>query len=159
MRKLVCLGVVGLLLLVGAPVVQGEEREAGVRRAVNAFYAAFNDGFTSAADFATDEWAHINPGGGWTRGREHVLEEVREVHATFLKGVTDTVDAMDVRFASREVAIVTVTSVMSPFETPDGIRHENERHIRTFVVVRRGGRWLVMQDQNTTIAAPPKIAT
>jgi len=33
-----------------------------------------------------------------------------------------------------------------------------ERHIRTFVVVKRGGRWLIMQDYNTAVVEfPPKI--
>ena len=73
------------------------------------------------------------------------------MHTTFLKGVCDTVEEMSVRYATGDVAVVTVTSQMSTFITPDGIKHENERHIRTFVVVNRGARWLVMQDQNTVI--------
>ena len=125
--------------------------EALVRQAVAAFYLAFDQGFEGACDFSTEDWVHINPGGGWTRGREAVLKEVREVHTTFLKGVTDSIEDMSVRFAARSVAIATVTSVMSPYLTNDGARHENERHIRTFVMVKRTGRWLIMQDQNTTI--------
>jgi hypothetical protein len=34
------------------------------------------------------------------------------------------------------------------------VKHENERHIRTFVLVRRNDRWLIMQDQNTAVAGP-----
>jgi uncharacterized protein (TIGR02246 family) len=130
---------------------QGAGRETPVRQAVEAFYTAFDHGFEGPIEFATDDWNHINPYGGWTRGRENVLKEVREVHTTFLKGVTDTVEDMSVRFATPDVAVVTVTSVMSTFVTPDAVKHEKERHIRTFVVVKRGGRWLVMQDQNTAI--------
>jgi uncharacterized protein (TIGR02246 family) len=126
-------------------------REGPVRQAVEAFYAAFDHGFVGPIEFATDDWNHINPYGGWARGRENVLKEVREVHLTFLKGITDTVEDMSLRFATSDVAVVTVTSIMSTFVTPDGVKHENERHIRTFVVVKRGGRWLVMQDQNTAI--------
>ena len=125
--------------------------DAQVREVVNSFYLAFDEGFIGECDFATEDWNHINPNGGWTRGREQVLKEVKEVHATFLKGVCDTVDEMSVRYAARDVAVVTVTSRMSKFITPDGIKHENERHIRTFVVVKRGVKWLVMQDQNTVI--------
>lgn len=62
--------------------------------------------------------------------------EVREVHTTFLKDVTDTIQDMEVRFATPRAAVVTVTSMMSKFVTPDGVKHENERHIRTFVVVK-----------------------
>jgi hypothetical protein len=63
--------------------------------------------------FTSDDWNHINPGGGRTRGREAVLKELREVHGTFLKGVTDTITSLDVRFATPDVAVATVTSQMS----------------------------------------------
>ena len=53
------------------------------------------------------------------------------------------------KFASPEVAVATVTSKMSTFTTPDGTKHENEEHIRTFILVRRNDRWMIMQDQNT----------
>ena len=139
--------------LAGSPQVTGSEML--VKQAVEAFYTAFDDGFTAECDFSTEDWNHINPSGGWTRGREHVLDEIREVHTSFLKDVTDTVEEMSVRIAAPGAAIATVISLMSTFVTPDGVRHENERHIRTFVVVRRKARWLIMQDQNTVISAHP----
>ena len=124
--------------------------EKQVRQVVQSFYDAFNShDFGRVEEFTTEDWNHINPLGGWTRGREAVLSELREVHSTFLQGVSDTVEEMLVRFASPDVAVVTVASRVSTFTTPDGVRHENEQPIRTFVVVRRGGRWLIMQDQNT----------
>jgi len=126
-------------------------RETPVRQAVKAFYTAFDDGFNGACDFATENWNHINPMGGWACGRENVLKEVREVHTTFLKGVSDSINDKSVRFATRSVAVVTVTSVMSTWVSPDGATHDHERHIRTFVVVKQAGRWLVMQDHNTAI--------
>ena len=78
-----------------------------------------------------------------------MLKEVNEVHSSFLKGVSDTPEEMSFRFATLDVAVVTVPSRVSTYTTPDGVTHENERQIRTFVVVKRGGRWLIMQDQNT----------
>ena len=130
----------------------GADNETPVRQAVQAFYAAFDHGFVDGASaFATEDWNHINPFGGRTSGREAVLKEVAEVHTTFLKGVTDTIENMDVRFATPDTAVATVTSRVSTYTPPDGIRHANERWIRTFVVVRRGGRWLIMQDQNTVV--------
>jgi uncharacterized protein (TIGR02246 family) len=113
-------------------------------------YDAFNaHGFDRVATLTPDDWVHINPNGGATNGRSAVLAELREVHASFLKGVSDTPDSIAVRFATRDVAVATVPSRMTSFTTPDGVRHENERHIRTFVVVRRTGAWRIMQDQNT----------
>lgn len=132
---------------------QTPRREKEVRQAVQSFYDAFNShGFSNAATYTTEDWNHLNPFGGRTRGREAVLKELKEVHSTFLKGVTDIMEEMDVRFATNNVAVVTVTSQMSTYITPDKVRHENERHIRTFIVLKRRGRWLIMQDQNTLIA-------
>ena len=147
--KLLLSAVISLCFF-GNAFAQTSSDEKRVRQAVQSFYAAFNaHGFGQAAEFTTEDWTHINPLGGWTRGRENVLKELREVHSTFLKGVTDTPEELSVRFAARDVAVVTVPSRVSAYTTPDGVRHENERQIRTFVVVKRKGRWLIMQDQNT----------
>ena len=134
---------------------QGKDREAEVRSTIEAFYSAFNDGFSKPADYAAEDWNHINPFGGRTRGREAVLKEVREVHQSFLKGATETIESMDIRFATSDVAIGTAVSVGSGFTSPDGVKHGPGRAIRTFVVVRRGKRWQIMQDQNTTIHELP----
>ena len=63
-----------------------------------------------------------------------------------------TVDDMSVRFATFNFAVVVATSSVTTYTTPDGVTHENTRERRTFVVVKRGGRWLVMLDQATIIA-------
>jgi uncharacterized protein (TIGR02246 family) len=146
------------LLLLGSGISAAhaaDAREAAVLKPVMAFYRAFDEGFVKPATFATEGWNHINPGGGRTRGREAVLAEVRAVHKSFLKGATDTPLESDVRLAGRDAAVVTVTSVMSPYAMPGGPRVSGERHIRTFVVVRQGREWKVMQDHNTTVAPPP----
>ena len=146
----VLLAAVIILCFIEAASAQTPSEEKQVRQAVQLFYDAFNShGFGRVEEFTTEDWSHINPMGGWTRGREAVLKELKEVHSTFLKGVTDTPEEMAVRFATPDVAVVTVPSRTSTFTTPDGVKHENERQIRTFVVVKRGGRWLIMQDQNT----------
>jgi uncharacterized protein (TIGR02246 family) len=143
--------IAGLGLAGGALALTGDPEEE-VSEAVQSFYAAFNaHDFQRASEFTTEDWEHINPFGGRSRGREAVLKELREVHGTFLSGVTDTPETISVRLVTNNTAVVTVISQMSTYTTPDGIRHENERHIRTFVVVKRAGRWLIMQDQNTIV--------
>ena len=145
--------VITLISVVPAP-VRGDDREAEVRSTIEAFYKAFGNGFTQPADFATEDWNHINPFGGRTQGREATLKEVREVHRSFLKGTTDTIESMDIRFATSDVAVGTVVSVGSGFTSPGGVKHGSPRAIRTFVVVRRGKRWQIMQDQNTLVQEP-----
>ena len=141
-----------LLTSIGLTTAQTPTSETRVRQTVESFYNGFNShAFDSAAAYTSDDWNHINPFGGRTRGRLATLQDLKQVHSTFLKGVTDTIESMDVRFATPSVAVVTVISQVSTYITPDGVRHQNERQIRTFVVVKRSGRWLIMQDQNTIV--------
>ena len=147
------LSILVALLLASEAFAETPPQEKPVREVVQWFYAGFNShGWTQVADYTTEDWNHVNPGGGWTRGRAAVLKELEEVHSTFLKGVSDTIEEIVVRFASPDVAVATVTSRMSPFTMPDGVRHIDEQHIRTFVLVQRNNRWLIMQDQNTAVA-------
>jgi uncharacterized protein (TIGR02246 family) len=134
------------------PQSEASNDEIGVRKVVEAFYSAYRHNFEGANAYAADDWHHIGPGGGWTRGRKAVLERVREVHSGYLKDAIDTIEEMSVRFATRDVAVVTVISRSSPYVFPTGIRHENERNIRSFVIANRDGRWQLMHDQNTLIA-------
>jgi len=150
MTSLFCGGLV--LLASAARPAQPSGAEGEVRAAVEAFYAAFNRHSFDAVP-VTDDWEHINPAGGTAQGRAEVLEELQEVHSTFLKGVSDRLENMSIRFPTSDTAIAVATSQMSTYVTPDGTKHENERHIRTFVVVRKAGRWLIAHDQNTTILA------
>jgi len=132
---------------------QTPNQENQVRQAVESFYADFNaHEFGRVAEYTTEDWNHINPLGGLTVGREAVLKELKEVHSTFLKGVSSTIEDMSVRFATPDAAIVTVTNRMDTYITPDGVKREKERQIKTFVVVKRNGKWLIMHDQNTIIS-------
>jgi uncharacterized protein (TIGR02246 family) len=145
----------GIAILSLLPAIAfGAGRDDDVRATVQAFYTAFDEGFVHEVRFATDDWYHVNPFGGVDRGLAATLKEVRDVHTTFLKGVTDMPSSIDVRFATDDVAVATVTSALSAFTGPDGVHRAAQRQVRTFVLVRRDGRWLIMQDHNTNIAQP-----
>lgn len=144
--------VVFCLSLIAGACNQTSNQENEARQAVLSFYDAFNKHeFENVQNFTTEDWVHINPFGGETIGREAVLKELKEVHESFLKGVTASIDDVAVRSAAPDAAVVTVKNTMGTYTTPDGIKHENERQIKTFVVVKRNGRWLIMQDQNTIV--------
>jgi uncharacterized protein (TIGR02246 family) len=134
-------------------VAQAPTEETSVCEAVQRFYDTFNShAWEKLAEFTTEDFTHIDPGGGWTRGREAVHKLLTQAHSTFLKDVKDVPDKdkIEVRFATADVAVVTVPStVTGAFTTPDGKKHENERQIRTFMVVKRDGKWIIMQDHNT----------
>jgi uncharacterized protein (TIGR02246 family) len=133
--------------------VRNSAAEEAVLTPVKRFYQGFNEGtFLRAEEYTTADWNHINPMGGRTIGRDATLKDVRAVHQTFLKGVTDTPEGYDVKFSSPDVAIVVVPSKLSTLTLPDGIKRENARNVRTFVVVKRNSRWLIQHDHNTFIS-------
>jgi uncharacterized protein (TIGR02246 family) len=134
---------------------QSSQDEELVKKVVIAFQEDFNDGkFKNATTYSTDDWEHLNPGGGITKGRNEVLKEVRDVHQTFLKGVTMTIESMSIRFITSNVAIADVIHKISTYELPPGVKRENERHLKTYVVVKQKEKWLLTHDQNTIIARP-----
>jgi ketosteroid isomerase-like protein len=101
-----------------------------VRESVQAFYDAYNE-------HEFDKLA------------QYTKHYRRETSACDLPHVTDTPEEIAVQLATPDVAIATVRSRSSTFTTPNGVVHENEIRIRTFVVVQREGQWLIVQDQNT----------
>lgn len=153
-RKLVLIAALALAACSAAPEPQRDD-DAAVLAPVKAFYAAYDEGFTQPADYATDDWNHINPLGGRTHTNAETLATVRNVHTTFLKDATDTIETADVRFASDDVAVVTVLSKTSAFAQPGETEARARQNIRTFVVVKRDDKWLVMQDHNTEVRAQP----
>jgi len=144
----------GLLCLIG--VARGSDDELLVREVVKSFVTDYNNGdFKNASSYTTDDWVHINPGGGIARGRDEVLKEVRAIHKTMLKGVSITIDSMTVRFVTHDVALVNAIHTSDSYVTPeDGLKHENERQMKTYVVVKHDGKWLLALDQNTIISNP-----
>ena len=132
---------------------QNSRNEKLVKIVVLAFQDDFNEGaFKNAEFYTTKDWEHINPGGGITKGREAVLKEVRAVHQTFLKGVSLTIESIAIRFLTPTVAIADVIHKSSDYELPQGIKHQNERQQKTYIIVKRQNKWLLTLDQNTVIA-------
>ena len=132
---------------------QNSQNEELVKIVVLAFQDDFNEGtFKNAEFYTTKDWEHINPGGGITKGRKAVLKEVRAVHQTFLKGVSLTIESIAIRFLTPTVAIADVIHKSSDYELPQGIKHQNERQQKTYIIVKRQNKWLLTLDQNTVIA-------
>jgi uncharacterized protein (TIGR02246 family) len=144
----------GLLCLIG--VAWGADDEQLVREVVKAFVADYNNGdFKNAPTYTIDDWVHINSGGGITRGRDKVLKEVKAIQKIMLKGVSITIESMTVRFVTPDVALVDAVHKSDSYVTPeDGVKHENEKQMKTYVVVKHNGKWLLALDQNTIISNP-----
>lgn len=150
MKRSFILLAAGILSL--AVQAQSFQDKESVQKLVLAFQEDFNEGsFKNAMAYSTPDWRHINPGGGIDRGRDSVLKTVRAVHQSFLKGVTMSIESMEIRFITPDVAIANVVHKVGMYITPDGVKHENERHIKTYVAVKKKSTWLLVQDHNTII--------
>lgn len=150
MKKFFSISVIAFVFL--ACNEQNPQNEEAVKKVVMAFQNDFNEGgFKNATAYSTPDWVHINPGGGITKGQESVLKEVRTVHQSFLKGVTMQVENIDIRFVAPDVAIAYAIHKMGTYTTPDGAKHENEKHAKSYVIVKKQGKWLLVLDQNTIV--------
>jgi ketosteroid isomerase-like protein len=75
--KILISAVAGIVFIVGLFAYRPSDEDE-VRQAVQSFNAAFNaHDFRSAEEYTTEDWNHINPFGGSTRGRDAVLKELR----------------------------------------------------------------------------------
>ena len=99
--------------------------------------------------YTTTDWEHINPEGGISKGRDSVLMDVRDVHQSFLKGVVMQIESVNISYPLPDVAVANVIHKVSPYTTPDDVKHENERQFKTYVLVKKNGEWLLFQDHAT----------
>jgi len=51
-----------------------------------------------------------------------------------------------------DVAIADVIHKISNYELSNGVKHENKRQLKTCVMVRQNGKWLLNHDLNTSIS-------
>ena len=155
MKKMkACLFIFFTAILSNTSFGQSAKDEQLVKNVVLAYQDDYNDGaFKNAASYSTQDWEHINPIGGITRGRDEVLKELRPLTQTILKGVTLQVESITVRFLSPTVAIANVVHKCSDYEFPQGVKHQNERHMKTYIIVKKQNKWLLTLDQNTIIVA------
>jgi uncharacterized protein (TIGR02246 family) len=152
----VCLFIFLTIILANTSFGQSSKDEQLVKNVVLAYQDDYNDGgFKNVASYTTVDWVHINPIGGVTKGRDEVLNELRPLCQTILKGVSLTVESITIRFLSPTVAIANVVHTCSDYEFPKGVKHHNERHRKTYVIVKEQGKWLLTLDQNTIIVAHP----
>jgi len=128
---------------------QNPQDQEAVRHIVMAFQTDYNNGFASDALYTTTDWEHINPEGGISKGRDSVLMDVRDVHQSFLKGVVMQIESVNISYPLPDVAVANVIHKVSPYTTPDDVKHENERQFKTYVLVKKNGEWLLFQDHAT----------
>ncbi|TDX02166.1 SgcJ/EcaC family oxidoreductase [Dinghuibacter silviterrae] len=131
---------------------QGSKDEQAVKNVVASFQDDFNDGrYLKVDSYTTQDWVHINPIGGITYGRDSVLKELLPLQSTILKGAAMTTESTAVRFLSPTVAMALVVHQVGDYEFPQGVKHHNERYMKTYILVKKQNKWLLTLDQNDVI--------
>jgi len=144
--------IIAIIVLSNSSFGQSSNDEQLVKNVVLAYQDDYNDGgFKNVESYTTKDWEHINPIGGITKGRDEVMKELRPLCQTILKGVTLGVESVTIRFLSPTVAIANVVHTCSDYEFPKGVKHHDERHMKTYIMVKRQNRWLLTLDQNDII--------
>jgi len=135
---------------------QNIDETENVKQVILAFQEDFNNGlFLNAHTYTTNDWVHINPIGVITNSREEVLKDVRSVHQSFLKDVTMKIEKINIRFIAPTVAVAEVIHIMSPYELPEGVLHQNEKQTKSYIVVKVYEKWLLTLDHNTIQSNQP----
>jgi uncharacterized protein (TIGR02246 family) len=109
-----------------------------------------NDVPAMPRDFAPDVDA-INLAGEWFKGRAPFAQSLEELHSDKAKGSVWQTEETTVKFLTPEIAIVHVLINSHGEHNPDGSLRPARRAILTRVEVKRGGQWVIVASQATSI--------
>lgn len=93
----------------------------------------------------------VNLAGQWFVGRDAFAKSLESLHSGKVKDSTWHTDQVKVRFLSPAIALVHVYFNTSGERNPDGSLRSPRRGIFTRVEEKRGGRWVIIASQATSI--------
>ena len=118
--------------------LQSRQQEAWNRHDARAYAALF----TADGDV-------VNVVGWWWKGRNEIEKNLTAAYAVVFRDSTLTIDAVDVRFLARDVAVAHVRWSMKGSKTPPGIP-EPLQGIQMQVLQKRDRVWRIAAFQNTS---------
>jgi uncharacterized protein (TIGR02246 family) len=99
----------------------------------------------------------VNVAGEWFKGREAFQRHMERVHATiFAESTRNTIDT-EIRFLTPEIALVHSSARISGDRAADGSPRSPRNVLMTRVVVKRGGKWVVVAAHNTNVVAASPV--
>lgn len=108
---------------------------------------AFASQFAEDADF-------VNVAGSWWRGRAEIEQKHATVHATIFRESTLSIDDIQIRFLTPEIAIAHVATSLAGQKTAEGALVPPRKTLLTLVLQKLAGKWLIATSQNTDIRPP-----
>jgi len=131
---------------------QSDTELQSIRKLIGSFINDLNRGdFSNLSGYCTKDWIHINANGGINSGRDEVIREIFQAYKTTLKDAKIAIDKMTIRMLSPDAAIVTVVHKINSYTDERAVKYTNQQQVKTFVVVKQAGKWLLAVDQSTVI--------
>jgi uncharacterized protein (TIGR02246 family) len=93
----------------------------------------------------------VNLAGQWFAGGDAFSKSLESLHSGKVKESVWRTEQVQVRFLSPSIAVVHVYFSTSGERTPDGLLRPPRRGIFTRVEEKRGGKWLIIASQATSI--------
>src|SRR5580692_815935 len=129
----------------------GQSREEAEIRAVEmGLQEAWNHHDMKAwANLFAEDADFVNVAGWWWRGRAEIEKKHTEIHAYIFRDSTLTIDEVDTRFLTPEIAIVHCLWSLTGNRNPDGSDGQPRKGIFTQMLQKQNGKWLIAAAQNT----------
>lgn len=149
------------LALAGLPATAQTKDNAADRKAIEAIAASFQDTWNrhdmdGLASLVAEDVDFVTVVGarGWEKGRKEFKEGHAMVHKSMFKDSVLTVNETHVKFIRSDIAIAHVLWETKGDVVPDRKPGEPREGIFTWVVEKRGGKWLIIASQNTENKIP-----
>ena len=128
--------------------------EAGVRQTLAALDRAWNAHDMHAfAGLFTPDADLVNPVGMWWKGRPTIERALTTLHRTMFKDVGLSTREVGVRLPEPHLAIAVTRDHETAYKTGIGRLMPATDQRSTYVLVEKGGRWLIASGQVTPIDA------
>jgi len=112
---------------------------------------AFANLFAEDADF-------VNVAGAWWKGRTEIEQKHLAAHTTIFRDSTLSVEEVDVRFLSPDIAIAHLLTSLVGQKMADGTAVPPRRALLTQVLQKQSGKWMIVASQNTDVRPPTPLA-
>lgn len=150
-RNLLCAMILLTTVLAGPTLCAGQSPdEAEIRKVETGLQEAWNHHDMKAwANLFTEDADFVNVAGWWWKGRAQIEKKHTEIHAYIFRDSTLTIDEVDTRFLTPEIAIVHILWSLTGNRNPDGSDGQPRKGIFTQVLQKQNGKWLIAAAQNT----------
>ena len=129
--------------------------EAEIRQTVMGLQEAWNGHDMKAfANLFAEDADFVNVAGAWWKGGAEIEQKHRDSHATIFRDSTLSIEQVDVRFLTTDIAIAHVLTALVGQKMTDGTVVSRRRALLTQVLQKQDGKWLIVASHNTDVRPP-----